>query len=208
MTTTQSDQETILRSALHAASRDMLEALRDIAGYDGDEPAGARLAEKADRAVRAAMRPVLVAEGQVGHAEAAQAIGRGEAHAHSLWCILSRPDERDGFMLKPSMWEGPGQYQNVHLADGRQIYVKLPHLSVGFKVEHPCATGKSFAEDHGPHLARREPARATGLAALSYIDRVAPDVDGLDDDMTVEILVTAKAIRDVRAALDGVQVVG
>ncbi len=58
--------------------------------------------------------------------DARRDIAAGRARAHALWVLLSREDERDGYWLKPMPWEGPGEYQHVSYADGREGFVRLP----------------------------------------------------------------------------------
>lgn len=41
------------------------------------------------------------------------------AYFGTLWCLLSFPDQRDGYMLKPVEWQGPGEYQLVEFKDNR-----------------------------------------------------------------------------------------
>lgn len=60
-----------------------------------------------------------------GYKEAARAISAGRASAAALWVILSEESQRAGCMLKPMPWEGPGEYQRVTYADGRDGFVRL-----------------------------------------------------------------------------------
>lgn len=63
---------------------------------------------------------------QVGFDEARAAIHAGTAMAHALWCLISDEHDRDGYALKPSPWEGSGEYQRVHYSDGRDVLVRIP----------------------------------------------------------------------------------
>lgn len=65
-------------------------------------------------------------QGTAGFAEAAKAIEAGHAEARALWVLLAKEDERDGYDLKPMPWEGPGQYQRIVYANGRDGFVRLP----------------------------------------------------------------------------------
>lgn len=42
----------------------------------------------------------------------------------SLWVLLTTPADRDGYALKPLIWEGGGEYQHVVLSDGREGFIK------------------------------------------------------------------------------------
>jgi hypothetical protein len=64
-------------------------------------------------------------------AEARAAVAQGRAKAHALMAIITDEHQRDGYMLKPLTWEGPGEYQWVTFADGRDGFVRLlDHLSI------------------------------------------------------------------------------
>jgi hypothetical protein len=54
------------------------------------------------------------------------AIAKGEAIASALWLLLGTEADRDGYALKPSPWEGPGEYQCVTFSDGRSVLVRVP----------------------------------------------------------------------------------
>lgn len=64
-------------------------------------------------------------------------IAAGRAKPHSLWVLLSKETDRDGYGLRPEVWEGPGEYQRLTHEDGRDVFVKLhgfkslPHPPVG-----------------------------------------------------------------------------
>lgn len=60
-----------------------------------------------------------------GFEQAAKAIAEGQAQAHALWVLLSDPSQRDGYWLKPLVWEGPGEYQRVSFTDGRNGFVRV-----------------------------------------------------------------------------------
>ncbi|MCA0276311.1 MAG: hypothetical protein LCH86_09920 [Proteobacteria bacterium] len=62
----------------------------------------------------------------IGFNEAKRAIATGRARARALWVILTDEHQRDGYALKPSPWEGPGEYQNVSFGDGPGSLVRLP----------------------------------------------------------------------------------
>lgn len=63
----------------------------------------------------------------VGFNEAKAAIAAGNAKAHALWVLISNEHDREGYALKPSPWEGSGEYQRVHYSDGRDVLVRIPH---------------------------------------------------------------------------------
>lgn len=44
---------------------------------------------------------------------------------HPLWVLLGAESARDGYALKPSPWEGPGEYQRVVYPDGRDVLHKV-----------------------------------------------------------------------------------
>lgn len=69
---------------------------------------------------------------QVGFDEAVVAVVAGTAKAQSLWTLLSKESDRDGYGLKPSPWEGAGEYQRVVFDDGRDVFVRIPdfHYSI------------------------------------------------------------------------------
>ena len=60
-----------------------------------------------------------------GYEEARTAIGNGVAKAHALWLLLAAEADRDGYALKPLIWEGPGEYQRVTFSDGRDGLVRV-----------------------------------------------------------------------------------
>lgn len=62
----------------------------------------------------------------IGFTEARREILAGRATAHFLWLLLDSEDDREGLALKPAPWEGPGEYQRVVFADGRDVLVRLP----------------------------------------------------------------------------------
>ena len=83
--------------------------------------------------------------------EAAREIEAGRAHGHALWCVLRSPEQRDGYALRPAVWEGSGEYQRVHHRDGRDVYVRIAE-GTAFPI--------SECGDHRPAAAvRTEPAR-------------------------------------------------
>ncbi|QIG72965.1 hypothetical protein EVB98_043 [Rhizobium phage RHph_N3_2] len=59
------------------------------------------------------------------HKEAMREIHAGRARGHALWVILTDEHQRDRFALKPSPWEGPGEYQRVSFDDGRDVFIKV-----------------------------------------------------------------------------------
>ena len=65
-----------------------------------------------------------------GFNEARKAIFSGRAQAHELWVLLSDERQRDGYALKPSPWEGPGEYQRVTFDDGRNVLVRVGEKSL------------------------------------------------------------------------------
>jgi hypothetical protein len=38
-------------------------------------------------------------------------------HRHALWILLASEHDRDGYALRPRVWEGPGEYQRVSETD-------------------------------------------------------------------------------------------
>lgn len=68
----------------------------------------------------------MVAEKRAGFDEAAKAILGGRATPHALCAIISTEGQRDGYALRPLIWEGPGTYQHVSYEDGRSGFVRLP----------------------------------------------------------------------------------
>lgn len=62
-------------------------------------------------------------------------LARGEAQAHELWVLLHDERDRDGFWLRPMPWEGPGEYQHVTRADGRNGFVMIPDGFPSFRAE-------------------------------------------------------------------------
>lgn len=63
---------------------------------------------------------------QVGYDEAVEAITAGRATARALWVIVSSENQRDEYALKPSPYEGPGEYQHVVFTDGGPRLIRLP----------------------------------------------------------------------------------
>ena len=70
---------------------------------------------------------------------AKQWIADGKLVPHSLWILLSKETERDGYALKPATWEGPGEYQHVSVAGE----------SLGFLVKCPASGGHLGIEPRG-----------------------------------------------------------
>jgi hypothetical protein len=63
---------------------------------------------------------------QIGYDEARAAIESGKAVPHELWILVGDEHARDGYALKPSPWEGPGEYQHIEFEGGsRLIYLPL-----------------------------------------------------------------------------------
>lgn len=62
----------------------------------------------------------------IGYEEAVRAIAAGHAKGKALWVLLSDERERDGHALRPSPWEGSGEYQRVSFDDGRDGFVRVP----------------------------------------------------------------------------------
>lgn len=68
---------------------------------------------------------------------AAAEIKAGRAIAHELWAILTNPGDRDGFGLRPEVWEGPGQYQHVsRVGETLGVFVYCPK-GESFKMPTP-----------------------------------------------------------------------
>ena len=67
-----------------------------------------------------------MAQTAIGYKQAVDAIAARTATAHALFVLLSSEHDRDGYWLKPSPWEGPGEYQRVTFEDGRSVFVRLP----------------------------------------------------------------------------------
>ena len=67
--------------------------------------------------------------------ETAAAIELGKATAHCLWISIGEENARDGYALKPMPWEGPGSYQRVHFADGRDGLIRIPDLKPSFPTD-------------------------------------------------------------------------
>lgn len=65
---------------------------------------------------------------RTGFDVAVAAVVAGTAKAHSLWVILSKESERNGYALKPMPWEGSGEYQHVSFDDGRDGFVRIPSM--------------------------------------------------------------------------------
>lgn len=65
--------------------------------------------------------------------EAVQAIIAGKAEPNALWVLLSEEHSRDGFWLKPLLWEGPGEYQHVSYHDGREGFVRVPEFAFSLR---------------------------------------------------------------------------
>ncbi len=63
-----------------------------------------------------------------GFDHAKREIFAGRAQARSLWVLLSTEQDRDGYALKPSPWEGPGEYQHVIFSPAKDlgVLVRLP----------------------------------------------------------------------------------
>jgi hypothetical protein len=61
-----------------------------------------------------------------GYRTAVDAITAGRAEARPLWLLLISESDRDNHELKPSVWEGPGEYQLVQYTDGKQTLVRIP----------------------------------------------------------------------------------
>jgi hypothetical protein len=57
---------------------------------------------------------------------AIEAIRSGAAHGHQAFALLANEHERDAFMIRPLAWDGPGEYQYIHWADGRHFFVRMP----------------------------------------------------------------------------------
>jgi hypothetical protein len=62
----------------------------------------------------------------IGYDEARREILAGRAEARALWVLLSHEHQRDGYALKPTPWEGPGEYQHVVFYGGRGVLVHIP----------------------------------------------------------------------------------
>lgn len=67
---------------------------------------------------------------KTGYATALEAIHGGRAEAFALWALISDEHQRDGYALRPIPWEGPGEYQHVRYADGRDGFVRLNESGV------------------------------------------------------------------------------
>lgn len=63
---------------------------------------------------------------RAGYDEAVKAIHAGTARPRSLWIIVGDEHQRDAYALKPSPWEGPGEYQHVDFDDGYFRLIRLP----------------------------------------------------------------------------------
>jgi len=62
-----------------------------------------------------------------GFTAASEAIRSGKAKANALWVLLSDEHQRDGYAIRPSPWEGAGEYQHVEFFDARgSVFVRLP----------------------------------------------------------------------------------
>jgi hypothetical protein len=60
-----------------------------------------------------------------------EAIAHGQAEGYALWVLLKQESDRDGFWLKPLVWEGPGEYQHVAFLDsGKHGFVKITDKSL------------------------------------------------------------------------------
>lgn len=68
----------------------------------------------------------------IGFKKASLAIAKGTATAHPLWAVLHNEEQREGYLIRPSPWEGPGDYQHVSFSDGRKVFVRIwgTHLRV------------------------------------------------------------------------------
>lgn len=71
----------------------------------------------------------------MNYIEARKAIHGGRAKAHALWMLLVDKNERDGYGLKPDVWEGPGEYQRVTLEGSDDLGVLVCVNNGSF----PCA---------------------------------------------------------------------
>jgi len=67
-----------------------------------------------------------VAETVTAYDRTAIAIAKGEAHGHALWVLLFDEHDRNGYALKPIVWEGAGEYQHVSFTDGRDGFIRIP----------------------------------------------------------------------------------
>ena len=86
-----------------------------------------------------------------------------KAIGHSLWNILLKEDERDGFALRPAVWEGPGEYQSVEI------------FNVDFGLRHDTPNGLVFVKV--PAYARRFDIREDVDLLKTTIDTVDLDLD-------------------------------
>lgn len=65
-----------------------------------------------------------------GYEHAKHEILAGRAEARALWVIVVDEHQRDGYYLKPTPWEGPGEYQHVQFQDGSGTLVKINDKSL------------------------------------------------------------------------------
>jgi hypothetical protein len=49
---------------------------------------------------------------------------QGNFRLRTLWALLQRPDQRDGFALGIGIWDGEGQYQAVEFINGDKYFLK------------------------------------------------------------------------------------
>ena len=133
------------------------------------------------------------------YATAKAEIQAGRAEAHALWMLLLYPTDRDGYALKPEVWEGRGQYQHVTHQDGRSVLVHLPHD------ERPFLTRK-LIEENARRKAERDRARRLMEAAprdtvAALADALAWALDQIEDDLDPE---HQQAFAHARAVLASV----
>lgn len=67
-----------------------------------------------------------MARSQIGYDRAVEAITAGTATPRAAWLVVGVEHQRDGYAMKPSPWEGPGEYQHVVFADNYFGLVRLP----------------------------------------------------------------------------------
>lgn len=125
---------------------------------------------------------------RAGYDDAASAIKAGEAEAHALWVLLSDEHERDAYALKPAPWEGPGEYQRVTYADGRDVFVRVPGWrSLPVKPTSPRAP------------AQEQPAAALQRAARAVLFCLDSPLTG---DVRPLMQGEIRALRDALAILE------
>lgn len=83
---------------------------------------------------------------QKGYDEACKAIAEGTAVPHALWILVSDEHQRDAYCLKPSPWEGPGEYQRVTFGDG-EADSRLIRLPENARSLHKIARKAAAAEE-------------------------------------------------------------